>query len=224
MTQTAREKTLTHQQAKAFYDRLGRGQDWQGFYEDPPVRALIEHGAFEKAGAVLEFGCGTGRLAERLLDGAMAAGARYVGMDISDTMIRLAEARLSRFGDRARVQRTAGSPRLDFEAGRFDRFVSTYVLDLLSAEDIRTVLQEAHRVLADGGLLCLASLTHGFTVPSRLLERAWMALYGLRPSLVGGCRPLGLPALLDDARWRIRFQEKYSRWGVPTEALIAEKR
>ena len=43
--------------------------------------------------------------------------------------------------------------------GPHDRFVLTYVLDLLSPKDIGPVFAEAHRVLAPGGLPGLVGLT-----------------------------------------------------------------
>ena len=50
------------------------------------------------------------------------------------------------------------------EARRFyDRFVSNYVFDLLSGEDIHALLKEAHRVLVPDGYLCASSLTEGLT-------------------------------------------------------------
>lgn len=64
---TKMSRTLSHGKAKAFYDRLGRRQDWQAFFEDRAVEDMIEHGCFGRARAVCEFGCGTGRLAQRLL-------------------------------------------------------------------------------------------------------------------------------------------------------------
>ena len=45
--------------------------------------------------------------------------------------------------------------------GAFDRFIRTYVLDLLPDVEIRAVLDEAHRVLKPDGLIGLASLTKG---------------------------------------------------------------
>jgi ubiquinone/menaquinone biosynthesis C-methylase UbiE len=52
------------------------------------------------------------------------------------------------------VELSDGSPRLPAGDGEYDRFVSTYVLDLLSAADTVDLLAEAHRVLRPGG-------THG---------------------------------------------------------------
>jgi ubiquinone/menaquinone biosynthesis C-methylase UbiE len=214
---------LPYQQAKKFYDRFGKKQDWQTFYEDVATDALIRNGAFDKAIGVLEFGCGTGRFGERLLEGHLPANAKYVGVDISDTMVALAKERLARFGPRAEVHRTDGSPQLDFGTATFDRFVSNYVLDLLTFEDIRTVLLEAWRVLSAGGLLGLTSLTHGFTSMSRVVVSIWTVIHAIRPMLVGGCRPINLSELVTEPMWRIRYEDKFSGYGVPSEVLVAEK-
>lgn len=45
--------------------------------------------------------------------------------------------------------------------GSVDRIVSTYVLGLLSREQIDLFLREAFRVLVADGLLCLVSLSYG---------------------------------------------------------------
>jgi ubiquinone/menaquinone biosynthesis C-methylase UbiE len=214
---------LSHEQAKAFYDRFGKKQDWQNFYEDVATAALLRNGVFDKAGAVLEFGCGTGRFAERLLEEYLPKKARYVGVDISKTMVALAKKRLVRFGARAEVYLTDGSTHLDFAKATFDRFVSNYVLDLLTFEDIRTVLQEAWRVLTDGGLLGLTSLTYGFTFISCVVTSIWMKIHAIRPTLVGGCRPINLLELVSEPRCRIRYEGKFSSYGVPSEVLVAQK-
>jgi len=218
-----KSQMLSYQQAKAFYDRFGKKQDRQGFYEDVATDALIRNAQFDRAGAVLEFGCGTGRFAERLLERHLPADARYVGVDISDTMVALARERLDRFGQRAKVHLSHGSPQLDFEAATFDRFVSNYVLDLLTHADNRTAIQEAWRVLSEGGLLGATGLTHGFSAMSRMVAGIWKAIHTIRPALVGGCRPIRLQELVSEEGWRIRYDEKLSRYGVPSEVLVAEK-
>ena len=135
----------------------------------------------------------------------------------------LAKERLVRFGSRAELRLTEGSPQLDFETGAFDRFVSNYVFDLLGFEDIQALLQEAWRVLSEGGLLGLASLTHGFTCISRVVESIWTTIYAIRPMFVGGCRPISLSKLVTKPTWRIRYDAKFSSYGVPSEVLVAEK-
>lgn len=217
------EHILSHRQARAFYDRMGARQDSQAFYEDAATGIVLRHASFETARSVIELGCGTGRFAEKLLDDHLYPDAGYLGLDASPTMAGLAGERLARFGARARVRLTDGSPKLDQPGGSVDRFVSNYVLDLLSWEDIRTVLEEAHRVLVPGGLLALVSLTRPFTPGSRLMMTGWRLLFRLSPSLVGGCRPIGLLESLPAPKWKVRHHERISRFGIPSEVVVTER-
>jgi len=213
---------LSHEQARKFYDRFGSGQDRQGFYEDAAVADLIAHAGLPRAGSVIEFGCGTGRFAEILLARHLPSDARYLGLDISATMTALATERLAKFDARARVLQTDGTMRLNAPSASFDRFFSAYVLDLLAEDDIRSLIDEAYRVLAPGGLLGLISLTHGFTAPSRFIARVWTAIHRVRPMLVGGCRPLSLESFVKGS-WDIRHVHRVTGFGVPSEVLLAEK-
>jgi ubiquinone/menaquinone biosynthesis C-methylase UbiE len=218
------ERILSVVEARAFYDRLGRGQDWQRSFDDPALADMIAHGGFESAQAVIEFGCGTGRIAERLLNDFLPSEARYLALDVSTTMIGLARARLERFGPRAEVRQTDGSPATGAPDASFDRFVSNYVLDLLSREAIAQVVDEAHRVLSPGGLLCLVSLTNGRSTFGRFFSRTWSRIHRMKPSLVGGCRPLELAGFIDPARWEVRHREVISSFGLTSEVLIASRR
>jgi ubiquinone/menaquinone biosynthesis C-methylase UbiE len=215
---------LTRAQARAFYDRFGARQDSQAFYEDPAINALLPHAGFEQASAVLEFGCGTGRLARRLLSEQLPATASYVGCDASATMVALARRRLADFGGRARVVLTDGAMNLPAPDGSVDRFLSTYVLDLLPAEDMTALLAEAHRVLREGGRLCLAGLTHGPCGWSRWVSRLWERLHARRPALVGGCRPVEVASFLEPAHWLLRHRAVVTAYGIPSEVLVAAAR
>lgn len=212
---------LTAEQARRVYDRIGRVQDLQSVYEHRAIAALLAHCDLEHAHAVCELGHGTGTLAHRLLARHLTAGARYTGIDVSPRMHGLAARRLRDFSSRVELQLSDGSLRLPFADGTFDRFVATYVLDLLSPDDIRLVLEEAHRLLAPGGLLCLASLTAGATRPARLLTRAWQALWSSRPALVGGCRPITLTDYLDGTSWSLRHHATITTLAISSELLVA---
>jgi ubiquinone/menaquinone biosynthesis C-methylase UbiE len=213
-------RTLSHLEAKAFYDWFGSKQDWQRFYEDPPIEVMVAHADFEHAHAVVELGCGTGRLAAELLGHHMPASATYLGFDVSETMVKLAATRLQPWGGRAGVHLSDGSPRLPIGEGICDRYLCMYVLDLLDDADIQAVIRDARRVLKPGGRVCLASLTVGQTVPSRVVSRLWRAAHAWRPQLVGGCRPILLEKLLDDS-WHVEHRQVVCAFGVCTEVLIA---
>jgi SAM-dependent methyltransferase len=215
---------LTRQQARDFYDRFGRRQDRQAFYEKVALDRLIELGDFGSAEAIVEFGCGTGKFAQQLMEEHVQGNGTYIGFDLSETMVQLTRKRLVPFGVRASVVRTDGRPRVPLPPTSCDRFVSTYVLDLLSNQDISRTLAQAWKVLRPGGLLCLTGLTYGTTLLSRWVVAAWLAVHSLRPSLVGGCRPISLTDFLGPASWKVLYSTTLVAWGVPSEVLIARPR
>lgn len=215
---------LTRKEARDFYDRFGRRQDRQAWYENAALDRLRELGEFGSAKNVVEFGCGTGRLAETLLEKHLSQDATYIGFDLSETMVQLTRKRLVPFGARSSVIRTDGRPRVPLPPTSCDRFVSTYVLDLLSNQDISRTLAQAWKVLRPDGLLCLTSLTYGTTLPSRWVVAVWLAIHSLRPSLLGGCRPIPLADFLGPASWKILYTTTVVSWGVPSEVLIARPR
>lgn len=218
----AQANRFDRHQARRFYDRFGLKQDRQGFYEDAALHRLIELGDFPQAGSVFELGCGTGRLADCLLSHHLQPSAPYVAVDLSSTMVTLARRRLARWGDRATIQQTAGEPDYARYGGPFDRFVSTYVFDLLCDSDIEDALAAARDCLVPGGRLCTAGLTHGTGIVSSATSNAWRFVHRIRPSLVGGCRPLALAEYLDPGRWRVLHRIVVVSATVPSEVLVAE--
>lgn len=217
----AATRTLSHSQAARFYDRLGAGLDTQAIYEAAALRDLVAHLELATCRSVVEFGCGTGRLAAELLDRRLSPDATYLALDASATMAGLTQHRIRSFKGRAEVKKTDGSPVMDAPTGAFDRFISTYVLDLLADEDIRSLLAEAHRVLKPGGLLGLVSLTNGPTPLSGLVSATWRGLHHLSPWLVGGCRPIALRAFLSDPRWHLEYANVIVTFGIPSEVVVA---
>ena len=172
---------------------------------------------------MLEFGCGTGRFAARLLETKLPAGAAYLALDVSPTMVGLAREALAPWGGRARVELSDGSTTLPVADGEYDRFLSTYVFDLLSPADSAWLLDEAYRALRPGGLLTLASLTPGSTPPSRALAGLWKGLWRIDPRVVGGCRPVELAALAAPERWRVRDRLTVTKLALSSEVLVAER-
>lgn len=215
---------LTRIQAKNFYDHFGIKQDSQAFYEDAALDDLIAHGAFEQAETVFELGCGTGRFASRLLARHLSPTASYFGIDISQTMTRLAGQRLSAYAGRAKAVQSDGSMRLPLPDHSVDRVVCTYVFDLLSESDIQRAISEIQRVLIPGGKLCLVSLTDGVTFASRIVCAVWSTLFRLHAPLVGGCRPIRLDTLFKQHNWSIDYRNVVTRFGIPSEVLIATPR
>ena len=215
---------VSHEQARRFYDRIGRGQDARPVSERRALDALAAQGDFGRAAAVVEFGCGTGRFAARLLRERLPGGATYLGVDVSPRMVALAGAALAPWRDRAHVVLTDGAVRLPLPDGSADRVVSTYVVDLLSPADAATFVAEARRVLRPGGVLALASLAPGRTPPARLVTRLWRAVWSLNPALLGGCRPLDLAPLIDAGDWDVTAHFPVTDWLLSSDVLVARRR
>ncbi len=216
-----KQRVLTRDEAKRFYDSIGKKQDVQ-FYENRALSALVSFSDFRSARSVFEFGCGTGRFAVQLLTRYLDEGCTYRGIDISDRMVAICKERLAGWRDRADVELVTGPLGMDSPDNTYDRFVTTYVLDLLDEDDMQKVLSEAHRVLKPSGLLCVVSLTRGDTPFCRLMSAAWTRLFLLKPYWVGGCRPVDVGNSLDRERWRIVHDEIISAFGISSEALVAE--
>jgi len=218
-----RDRTLNPAALQAFYDRLGKRLDSHGFYENPAHDVLVARGGFRDARSVFEFGCGTGKLAARLLEKELPEAADYLGCDLSPVMVGLASQRLAAYGKRARVTRADGRIRFECPDRAVDRVVATYVLDLLPETEIRAFFVEAYRVLNPGGVLCLASLDGGAGLPSRLVAALWAGLFRLRPALVGGCRPIRLAPFVDQRAWGLVHDQVVTPFGIPSEVLILER-
>lgn len=114
--------------------------------------------------SVLDVGCGTGMLSERLL-GAFPS-CRLAGVDLSPAMVERARARLA---GRAEV-READAERLPFHDGAFDLVVCIDSFHHYPDPD-RAAFQ-MWRVLRKGGALVLGDVWQ--PAPARAVMNAWM--------------------------------------------------
>ena len=106
----------------------------------------------EVSGAVLELGCGTGRLTMPLA----RAGIAITGIDRSETMLARAVSRARRIARVRRPRLVRGDIRtLPFRSGRFAAVMAPYGLfqSLIRESDLSAVLAESFRVLRRGGRL-----------------------------------------------------------------------
>lgn len=212
-------RLLTAEQAARTYDRIGRWQDTQRFYEDPAFAVVLRHGAFERATSVLELGCGTGRNARRLLKDSLAPDCRYLGVDVSATMVELTRLAIAPWADRAKVVQADATT---FECDeRFDCILSLFVVDLLSDDAIAAFLATAHRLLAPGGRLCIGGLAEGKTGLPRMISSLWKRVHALRPEILGGCRPLAIGDYVNSRDWCVVHRERLCAYGFCSEALVA---
>jgi SAM-dependent methyltransferase len=137
----------------AAYARVSASNVCNAAYERPAVRALLGD---VRGVDVLDAGAAAGEHSAWLV----AGGARVVALDASESMVRLARARL---GDAVRVLQADLSQPLPLPDGAFDVVLSSLTLHYVA--DWLGPLREFRRVLRPGGRLVLS--THH---PSATLE------------------------------------------------------
>ena len=121
---------------------------------------------------ILDYGCGRGGAARRFSD----AGHRVEAIDLSDEVIRLAQA----YEPRANYTVIDSEEKLPFADQTFDQCYSSEVIEHVF--DIRAYLSEIHRVVKPGGLLMLTTPYHGVaknvTLALRGFERHYDPYHG----------------------------------------------
>ncbi len=212
------QETISAEDARCFYDRLGAGHDLGHRFERAAKNRGLQRLTLRPGLHVLNVGVGTGK--EQLkIQQAIAPGGVAYGVDLSRTMLRLSHRRVPPPGNNSLCE--ADGRRLPFPDAAFDRAFSSYVLDLIPAPGIHQMLAEMRRVLRPDGRLVLVSLTEGATLPSRALVAAWKAFYHVSPYALGGCRPVRLTYPLLRAGFSHVDRELVVQLGMPSEILVA---
>ena len=142
---THRFNPLTAAQAARFFDA-----DTAGYVEDFPV---LHSYARRTGGALLELGCGTGRLLVPLAQ----AGYQVTGVDLSPAMLDIARAKTAAAGMRNRVTLIEGDYTGVSLPGtyRFAFIVMNTFMHLLTQDEQLSALRHWHAHLAPGGLLLI---------------------------------------------------------------------
>jgi ubiquinone/menaquinone biosynthesis C-methylase UbiE len=96
----------------------------------------------------LDFGCGAGRLTQRLAD----YFTEVIGVDIAPSMVRMAE-RLNRKGSKCSFQVNPGTNLSRFSSEQFDFILADIVLQHIRPVDTLRLLQEFLRVTKKDGLI-----------------------------------------------------------------------
>ena len=209
------------EEAKATYTRLSR---WYDLVEGPFERSSRERGQrllhVREGEYVLEIGFGTG---QSLVAFARAVGSTgtVCGIDLSEGMCRVAQARIDKAHLRARVALTCGdATRLPYAERSFDAVYMSFTLELFDSPEIPLVLGECARVLRAGGRLGVVALAlrDKATPMSRLY--AWA--HRRFPRLVD-CRPIPVRQLVEEAGFGVEVVVARSIWGLPVDVVLARK-
>jgi ubiquinone/menaquinone biosynthesis C-methylase UbiE len=179
--------------------------------------AVAEAASRRGARHVLEIGCGTGSVTERLLD----RGIEVTAVEESPEMIELARERLGQRGKgRVRFCEQTASEIDRFGAGTFDAVVASLVFSDMSPGERSYVLRQAKRLLKANGSIIVADET----VPSGFPQRTLFYLLRLPQAAVAWVIAGSVSRPIDDPRGEIeaagfRIAEE-RRWLMGTLQLV----
>lgn len=137
------------------FDRWAPSYDWllpSVFYRAVHQR-LLEYANLPERANVLDLGCGTGRLLERLAN--QFPELRGTGLDLSPKMLQM--ARMSNRHHPRLIFVEGKAEELPFSDGQFDAVFNT--ISFLHYLEPKQVLQEVARVLKPGGSFYLVDIT-----------------------------------------------------------------
>jgi demethylmenaquinone methyltransferase/2-methoxy-6-polyprenyl-1,4-benzoquinol methylase len=154
---------------------------------------------------------------------AQAAGpaGRVAGIDISNSMRRIAEQRIgeARLGDRIELL-TADVPPLPWAEATFDVAFMSFTLELFPLGTIQDLLAELHRVLRPGGRLGVVAMTELAEVErENAATLAYRWLHRHFPHIVD-CRPIDARGFLERAGFVIGRAEVLEVFTIPVAILV----
>jgi ubiquinone/menaquinone biosynthesis C-methylase UbiE len=197
---------------------------WSVTYDDPGLQrftyrpihdAVLTRIDGTEPRTLVDLGCGTGQLTQRLV--RSFPGATVVGVDLSAGMLTEAAGRLRRAGDAGRLVR-ADARQLPFAASTVDVVVCTESFHWYP--DQAGTLSELARVLKPGGRLLIASIAAVTGTGDRLLRRAT----GVGGRTVRALPPQRMRRLLDRSGFEVIHQRRIPRLGLLAWPVLTDAR
>jgi ubiquinone/menaquinone biosynthesis C-methylase UbiE len=188
---------------------------WSKLTESKALRKALEFASIESGESVLEVAVGTGSLFEQIIN--LNPNGRNEGLDISESMLKKARIRLSKYKNFNLIHGDAY--KLPYDDDTFDVLVNNYMFDLLPSEVYPSIFQEFKRVLKPNGRLVITTMTEG----KEWYSRMWNIVARKAPSLLTGCRPVNLESIIKNVGFSVEKSEYITQNTFPSLVIYAVK-
>ncbi len=218
MSQVSRV-TRSKNQARSAYNKLSRWYDLMaGDFERKPRNAAIHQLAPDTGEMILEIGCGTGQAIVKMAELVSQSG-KVFGIDISNGMLNVAQARVRKMGAGDQVTLICGDGmQLPFDDGYFDGILISFTLELFDSPEIPLLLAECKRCLRTGGRISVVGLSRKHP---NLMTGLYEWLHRMFP-LFFDCRPIFVQQSLETAGFKIISANDLSMMGLKSELVVAQ--
>jgi len=169
---------------------------------------------------ILEIGFGTGHSIVEIAQAVGVSGKVY-GIDVSDRMLELAQARAAATGHGNRIILSCGNALiLPYADNSFDALFMSFTLEVFEEEQVTAFLHQCKRVIRPDGRICVVAMSARgrHTIMMKVYEWAHRAF----PNTID-CRPIDAEQLLLNAGFRTIKQYISSFWGLSVEIVESRK-
>ena len=210
----------TKDQTRAFYNKISQVYDLLSERSEAPMRKAGLELLNARAGeSVLEIGFGTGHSLEALAKSVGPKG-KVFGVDLSDQMVKVAKANLtkSKLLKRARL-RCGDAAQLPYADGGMDAVFMSFALELFDTPEIPKVLRECKRVLRRGGRIVVVGMSKNTEHDPLVGVFEWTHEHF--PNFLD-CRPIYVREALEKAGFTIENALMKHMW-IPVEIVRGTK-
>lgn len=207
-------------QTRAFYNKISRVYDLLSDRSEAPMRKAGLELLKARAGeSVLEIGFGTGHTLAALAR-AVGPKGKVFGLDLSDTMLKLAQEHLVTAGlvERTRLRR-GDAVQLPYADGIMDGVFMSFTLELFDTPEIPKVLRECKRVLRPRGRIVVVGMSKAAKHDPLIGVFEWTHKHF--PNFLD-CRPIYVREAIERAGFEVKRALKKHMW-IPVEIVLGSK-